>query len=53
MSQDNLIKIQCKDCKKGVYHTFKNKKKIKEKLDLSKHCLVCRKHTRHVEMKGK
>lgn len=53
MSQDNLVRVQCTDCKKGVYNTFKNKKKIKEKLELSKHCAFCRKHTKHIELKGK
>ena len=53
MSQDNLVRVQCGECKKSVYNTFKNKKKIKEKLELSKHCSFCRKHTKHVELKGK
>lgn len=53
MSQDNLIKLECttKDCKHVNYHTFKNKKKIKERLVLSKYCKVEQKHTEHKETK--
>ncbi|MFZ2969605.1 MAG: 50S ribosomal protein L33 [Minisyncoccia bacterium] len=53
MSQDSLIKLQCKQCKRVNYNTTKNKKTIKEKINLQKHCLVCRKHTEHVEIKSK
>lgn len=52
MSQDNLVRMKCGECK-NVLQTFKNKKKIKEKLELKKHCKVCRKHTSHTEQKGK
>ena len=53
MSQDNLIKLKCKECKQINYHSTKNKKTIKEKIALRKHCRFCKKHTEHVEMKGK
>lgn len=53
MSQDNLIKLRCKKCKEINYHSSKNKKTVKEKIELKKHCPFCRKHTDHVEMKGK
>ncbi|MEA2098373.1 MAG: 50S ribosomal protein L33 [Patescibacteria group bacterium] len=53
MSQDSLIKLRCKECKQINYHSTKNKKTIKEKIKLSKHCRFCKKHTEHVEMKGK
>lgn len=52
MSQDNLVRMKCGECK-SVLHTFKNKKKIKEKLEFKKHCKTCRKHTAHTEQKGK
>ncbi|HCC23130.1 TPA: 50S ribosomal protein L33 [Candidatus Falkowbacteria bacterium] len=51
MSQDNLIKLQCKECRSINYHTKRNKKKIKEKLELNKFCNTCRKHTEHKEVK--
>jgi len=53
MSQDNLIKLQCKECNYINYHSRKNRKVIKEKIELKKHCHFCKKHTRHLEMKGK
>ncbi|MDD5652289.1 MAG: 50S ribosomal protein L33, partial [Candidatus Moranbacteria bacterium] len=33
------------------YFTTRNKKKIKEKLEMKKHCKFCNKHTVHKEMK--
>ncbi len=53
MSQENLIILQCTECKNKNYHTFKNKKKIQEKLEIKKHCPKCKKHTAHREMKKK
>jgi large subunit ribosomal protein L33 len=53
MSQDNLIKLQCQDCKQVNYHSTKNKKTIKEKIELKKHCAFCKKHTNHRELKKK
>ena len=49
--QDNLIKLQCKDCKHVNYWTKKNKKKVEKKLEAKKHCQWCRKHTLHKEVK--
>ena len=51
MSQDNLVTLKCEVCKKVNYHTFRNKKKVKEKLSLKKFCKKCRKHTPHKEGK--
>ena len=53
MSQDSLIKLRCKECNQINYHSTKNKKTSKEKIELNKHCRFCGKHTKHVEMKGK
>ncbi|MFH0856486.1 MAG: 50S ribosomal protein L33 [bacterium] len=53
MSQDNLIKLACNDCKQNNYYCYRNKKKIKEKLELKKFCNTCRKHTAHSEKKIK
>lgn len=51
MSQDNLIKLECTVCKKVNYHSKKNKKTIKGRLELSKLCAHCGKHTLHKETK--
>ncbi|MDD5341465.1 MAG: 50S ribosomal protein L33 [Patescibacteria group bacterium] len=51
MSQDNLIKLECTVCKKTNYHTYKNKKTLKERLHLNKYCKHCKKHTEHKETK--
>jgi len=53
MSQDNLIKLKCSQCEKINYFSYKNKKKIQEKLALKKHCPHCKTHTIHNEMKKK
>jgi large subunit ribosomal protein L33 len=51
MSQDNLIKLECTVCKKTNYYSQKNKKIIKERLQLKKYCRHCKKHTLHKETK--
>ncbi|MBI2644670.1 50S ribosomal protein L33 [Candidatus Uhrbacteria bacterium] len=51
MSQDNLIKLECTQCKSINYHSKKNKKKIKNRLELKKLCTSCKKHTLHKETK--
>ena len=51
MSQDNLVKLQCSVCKRINYHTKRNKKKIKERLELKKYCPWEREHTLHKEVK--
>lgn len=53
MSQDTLTTLKCADCGNRNFYTFKNKKKIQEKLELKKHCPKCRKHTVHKEGKTK
>jgi len=42
MSQDNLIKLQCTVCKHINYYSTRNKKTVKAKLQLKKHCKWCR-----------
>jgi len=49
MSQDNLIKMRCQDCKQINYYSSKNKKLIKDKLVMKKYCSSCKKHTEHKE----
>ncbi|HBW74141.1 MAG: 50S ribosomal protein L33 [Candidatus Magasanikbacteria bacterium GW2011_GWA2_45_39] len=51
MSQDNLVKMECTQCKRVPYHTHKNKKTLKSRLELKKHCKFCKKHTPHKETK--
>jgi large subunit ribosomal protein L33 len=51
MSQDNLIKLQCKDCKRVNYWSRKNKKTVERKIELKKFCKWCKKKTAHKETK--
>ncbi|MBI4138760.1 50S ribosomal protein L33 [Candidatus Uhrbacteria bacterium] len=51
MSQETLIKLECTECKRVNYFSTKNKKTIKSRLELKKHCLHCKKHTPHKETK--
>jgi len=51
MSQTHLIKLQCKECGNINYFSRRNKKSIKEKLELKKYCKKCKKHTPHKETK--
>jgi large subunit ribosomal protein L33 len=51
MSQDNMIKFECGECKRINYFSRKNKKTLKERLELKKFCKHCKKHTLHKETK--
>lgn len=51
MSQDNMIKMECTDCKRVNYFSHKNKKTLKDRLELKKHCPHSGKHTLHKETK--
>ncbi|MFH0819597.1 MAG: 50S ribosomal protein L33 [bacterium] len=51
MSQENLIKLECTKCHRVNYHSQKNKKKIKGRLEIKKYCKFCKKHTPHKETK--
>ncbi|MFZ5982362.1 MAG: 50S ribosomal protein L33 [Patescibacteria group bacterium] len=51
MTRENLAKLRCEECKSINYYTTRNKKKLKEKLGMKKHCPKCKKHTEHKEMK--
>lgn len=50
MPRDNIV-LQCTDCKGRNYNTTKNKKKTPARLEFSKFCNRCRKHTGHRETK--
>jgi large subunit ribosomal protein L33 len=45
------ITLQCQTCKNRNYSTVKNKKNDPDRLELSKFCPRCRKHTPHRETK--
>lgn len=51
MSQDNLIALACSECKTVNYYSHKNKKTLKNRLEVNKFCKKCRKHTIHKETK--
>ena len=48
---DKLVVLACEDCKERNYTTVKNKKTSKERMELSKYCPRCKKHTTHKETK--
>ncbi len=51
MTRENIAKMACEICKKVNYYTTRNKKILKEKLQMKKHCPKCKKHTLHKETK--
>lgn len=46
-----LFQLECSECKERNYTTSKNPAENKEKLQLSKYCKKCRKHSPHKEVK--
>jgi large subunit ribosomal protein L33 len=50
-TMQETISLACSECKRRNYTTTKNKKTNTEKLELSKYCRFCRKHTAHKEGK--
>jgi large subunit ribosomal protein L33 len=51
LSMREIITLQCPDCKNRNYSTTKNKKTTTGRLEFSKFCNTCRKHTAHKETK--
>lgn len=51
MAAESRVKITlaCPDCKHRNYSTAKNKKNNPDRIELSKYCPNCRKHTAHKE----
>ena len=45
------ITLACTECKQRNYNTTKEKKNHPERLETSKYCRFCRKHTLHKETK--
>ena len=48
---EHITKMKCSVCKRINYFTRKNKKAVERKLEFSKYCKWCRKHTLHKEAK--
>jgi len=46
-----IITLACGDCKRRNYSTMKNKRNNPDRVELSKYCRFCRKHTAHRETK--
>ena len=46
-----LVTLECTVCRERNYHTNKNKRTTPDKLEFSKYCSRCRKHTKHKETK--
>jgi len=46
-----IVTLACTDCKRRNYSTTKNRRKTSERLEFSKFCRACRKHTPHKESK--
>ncbi|MDD5560377.1 50S ribosomal protein L33 [Candidatus Methylomirabilis sp.] len=46
-----IITLACGECKRRNYTTTKNKQNAPERIELSKYCRWCRKHTAHKEAK--
>ncbi len=45
----DIVTLACSVCKRRNYVTMKNKKNDPERIELSKFCKWCRKHTSHKE----
>jgi len=45
------ITLACGECKQRNYDNFKNKKNDPDRIELSKYCRFCKKHTGHKETK--
>jgi large subunit ribosomal protein L33 len=46
-----IIQMACAECKRRNYSTTKNRTRTPDKLEMSKYCRFCRKHTSHKETK--
>ncbi|HEV8339735.1 MAG TPA: 50S ribosomal protein L33 [bacterium] len=45
----DIVTLACSVCKRRNYVTMKNKKNDPDRIELSKFCKWCRKHTPHKE----
>ena len=46
-----VVNMACGECKSRNYTTKKNKRTTQNRLELNKHCPICKKHTPHREAK--
>ena len=46
------ITLKCPECGNQNYRLEKNKKNDPERMEISRYCPVCRKHTMHKETKN-
>jgi large subunit ribosomal protein L33 len=51
LAMREIVTLQCGECKERNYATTKNKKTTTGRLEFSKFCKRCRKHTPHKEVK--
>ena len=43
------VTLACADCKQRNYNTMKNHKNDPDRIEMSKYCRFCKKHTTHRE----
>ncbi|MGI5900647.1 MAG: 50S ribosomal protein L33 [Christensenellales bacterium] len=43
------VTLACQDCKQRNYNTMKNRKNKPDRIEFSKYCRFCKKHTAHRE----
>ena len=43
------ITLACTECKPRKYNTMKNKRNNPDRIEMSKYCRFCKKHTAHKE----
>ena len=46
------ITLACTECKQRNYNTMKNKRNNPDRIEMSKYCRFCKKHTSHKETRG-
>jgi len=46
-----IVTLECTECKRRNYTTTKNKRTTPDRLEFSKYCKFCHKHTPHRETK--
>ena len=49
MANRIIVTLECRQCRHRNYSTTKNKRRTPDRLELSKYCPFCRKHTPHKE----
>jgi large subunit ribosomal protein L33 len=43
------VHLECRECKNRNYRFYRNREAQKVRLELSKYCKFCQKHTSHIE----